>query len=196
MAYIEKTAFEARITNNEFEALCNITGKYQVSAAAADCSAGVLCVRVSQLPCEGFPNVMNENAWVMNAATADTNANDVVYACDTYDAQKLSNGRNTYYVGHETLGLGVPANEYGNFKRIDFDGESVYRFGEGNFTAAIGENGFATIGANGLLTPAEEAPETAGALYFEVRGTGNFTEGTTNSFGYVDLCARKVAAAS
>ena len=39
MAYIEKTAFEPRITNNEFNELCNITGRYQVSDADADCSA-------------------------------------------------------------------------------------------------------------------------------------------------------------
>ena len=44
MAYIEKTAFEPRITNNEFNELCNITGRYQVSDADADCSAGLLVV--------------------------------------------------------------------------------------------------------------------------------------------------------
>ena len=74
MAYIEKTAFEPRITNNEYNELCNITGRYQVSDADADCSAGLLVVRGEQLPCAGFKGVKNENAFYMNAAGAAANA--------------------------------------------------------------------------------------------------------------------------
>ena len=54
MAFLSSTAFEARVTNNEFDDLCNITVKYKVSTAEADCSAGLLCVRGDLLPCEGF----------------------------------------------------------------------------------------------------------------------------------------------
>lgn len=197
MAFIENTAFEARITNNEFNALCNISGKYQVSAADADCSAGLLCVRVSKLPCEGFTGVYNENAWVMNAASASTNADEVVYACNTYEAQLLTNAKgNSYFIGTETLGLGVPAGRMGTFTKIEFDGDRFYRFGVGNLTAALGENGYLTLADNGLLTPAAAAPTDAGSLYFEVVGSGNFTEGTTNSFGYVDALAKKVTVAA
>lgn len=195
MAYIENTAFEARITNNEFNELCNVTGLFQTSGENDVCSAGFLCVRNGQLPNEGFPGVLNENAWYMNAATAAANANDVIYASNTYDNQLLGFGDNNYYIGRKTLGLPIPQGRRGTFTVIVFDNQHVYRFGEGNINGAVGENTFFTI-ANGLLVPAEEAPTTVGALYFELRGTGNFVEGVRNSFGYYDLVARKVEAAT
>ena len=195
MAYIDKTAFEARITNNEFNDLCNVTGMYQVSEANADCSAGLLVKRNGQLPCEGFAGIYNENAWYMNAAAATDTVDTVIYACNTYDTQLLTGRDNNYFVGYQTLGLGVPAGRYGTFTRIDFDGQSVYRFGEGNFSAAIGDNTYFTI-ANGLLVPAASAPTATGAVYFELRGTGNFVEGTSDSFGYVDVVACKVSTAA
>nr|DAT99064.1 MAG TPA: hypothetical protein [Caudoviricetes sp.] len=193
MAYIEKTAFEPRITNNEFNELCNITGRYQVSEADADCSAGLLVVRGEQLPCAGFKGVKNENAFYMNAAGAAANADTGVYACNTYDWPMLGgrNGNN-YAVGTATLGLGVPAGRDGTFTEIVFDGKHAYRFGEGNLSTAIGENTIFTI-ANGLLVPAAAAPTATGAIYFKLKGTGNFTEGAGQSFVYYDVWACKVS---
>ena len=66
-------------------------------------------------------------------------------------------------------------------------------FGEGNANAAVGENKFFTI-AGGLLVPTAAAPTKAGTVYFALRGTGNFTEGTRGSFGYIDVVACKVIA--
>lgn len=202
MSYLPNTAFEARITNNDRDNLANIAGLYQVSDAAADCSAGLLCVRNGLVPCEGFPAVsgkpavMNENTWYMNAATAATKADDVVYACNTYDNQLLPGvDGNAYFIGTETLGLGVPAGRYGNFTRINFDGQSVYRFGEGNVTVNTAGDKFFTITAGGLLTSATAKPTAAGTIYFELRGTGKFIAGTQNSFGYYDLVACKVTVA-
>lgn len=201
MSYIANTAFEARITNGRFDDLINIAGRYQASSADADCSAGLLCVRNGQLPAEGFDDpdgtrVYNENAWYMNAAADSVTADDVIYACNTYDWQLLSDGRgNNYSVGRQTLGLGIPAGRNGTFTRIDFDGQSVYRFGIGNLSTAIGSNTFFTI-ANGLLVPAASAPTDTGAIYFELRGTGTFTEGTTNAFTYYDVVAKKVSTAA
>ena len=196
MAFIEKTAFEARITNNDRENLSHIAGLYQASDAAADCSAGLLCVRAEQAPCEGFTGVKNENTWIMNAATSTNTMDDVIYACDTYDVQLLpGKGGNLYAIGTETLGLGVPAGRYGNFTRIDFDGQSVYRFGEGNVTMNNGEDKFFTID-NGVLKSVTVKPNTAGAIYFELRGTGKFTEGAGQSFGYFDLAACRVSVAA
>jgi hypothetical protein len=193
MAYIEKTAFEPRITNNEFNELCNITGRYQVSDADADCSAGLLVVRGEQLPCAGFKGVKNENAFYMNAAGAAANADTGVYACNTYEWPMLGgrNGNN-YAVGTATLGLGVPAGRDGTFTEIVFDGKHAYRFGEGNLSTAIGENTIFTI-ANGLLVPAAAAPTATGAIYFKLKGTGNFTEGAGQSFVYYDVWACKVS---
>lgn len=193
MAYIEKTAFEPRITNNEYNELCNITGRYQVSDADADCSAGLLVVRGEQLPCAGFKGIKNENAFYMNAAGAAANADTGVYACNTYEWPTLGgrNGNN-YAVGTATLGLGVPAGRDGTFTEIVFDGKHAYRFGEGNVNGAIGENTIFTI-ANGLLVPAAAAPTATGAIYFKLKGTGNFTEGAGQSFVYYDVWACKVS---
>ena len=197
MAFIPNTAFEARITNNSRDNLANIAGLYQESGSNADCSAGLLCVRDTQVPVEGMPasaNILNENTWYMNAAASTVNANSVVYACNTYDNQLLPGKRgNAYFIGMETLGLGTPAGRYGNFTRINFDGESVYRFGEGNVTVNTDGDEFFTI-ADGLLTSVTDEPSTAGDIYFKLRGTGNFTEGTTQSFGYYDLVACAVRA--
>ena len=196
MAFIEKTAFEARITNNDRENLSHIAGVYQAGEANADCSAGLLCVRKGQIPCEGFTGVYNENTWYMKAATAADNAESVIYACDTYDVQLLpGKGGKLYAVGAETLGLGVPAGRYGNFTRIDFDGQSVYRFGEGNVTLNAESDKYFTI-EDGVLTSTNTKPVNDGALYFELRGTGKFTEGAGQSFGYYDLVACKPVVAA
>lgn len=199
MAYIANTAFEARITNNANDSLAHIAGLFQASSQPADCSAGFLCVRGSQAPNEGFDNpsgtrVYNENTWIMVEATDAATIDTVVYACDTYDNQLITAvGGQNYFVGTETLGLGVPAGRYGNFTRIDFDNQSVYRFGIGNLSAAISTNTYFTID-DGLLVPAASAPATAGAIYFELRGTGKFVKGNGEAFTYYDVVACKVSA--
>ena len=189
MAFIANTAFEARIVNDRFDDLANIAGKYFVSTTATDCSAGQLCVRDSLLDCEGFSGVKNENTWKMVKATNSTTAGTPIYACDPHDWPLAPVSGNLYAVGTETLGLGIPANRYGSFRRVHFDGESVYRFGVGNLSASLSTNTFFTISADGLLTPAASAPVTAGTPYFKLMGQGNFTEGTSASFGYVDCLA-------
>ena len=68
-------------------------------------------------------------------------------------------------------------------------------FSINSITYIISTNTYFTI-ANGLLVPAASAPVTAGAIYFELRGTGNFVEGTQQSFGYVDVVACKVTVAA
>lgn len=193
MSFTAQTAFEARITKNALDSLANIAGKYYVSTTATDCDAGQLCTRDSLLDCEGFTGVKNENTWKMVAATSSADANDVIYACNTYDTKLLSDGRNNWFVGHETLGLGVPAGRYGNFTRINFDGQSVYRFGAGNVTLNTSTDTFFTIDAGKLTSTASE-PTTAGKIYFTLRAKGNFVEGMQASFAYYDLVACKVVA--
>lgn len=200
MAYTANTAFEARITNGRFNDLENIAGKFGTVADSTltpgDCSAGTLCKQAFRLPCEGFTGIVNENTWAMEVATASEDANTQIYACNTHDVQLLSDGAgNNYAVGHKTLGLGVPADRYGNFTNIIFDGKHTYRFGIGNVSGDLGSNGFCTID-DGLLKPAAAAPTDNGAIYFEVAGTGTFTEGARASFGYVDVVAKTAVAAS
>ena len=194
MAFTAQTAFEARITNNEFDNLCNIAGLYVDSNDdAADCDAGRLVKRSALAPCEGFTGVYNENTWTMVDAVSTDTIDEVIYACNTYDTKLLgANGKN-YFVGLETLGLGVPAGRYGNFTKINFDGQSVYRIGAGNLNASLGANEFLTID-DGEYAPAASAPATAGSIYFKVIGTGSFIEGTSASFTYYDVVACKVTA--
>lgn len=195
MAFIPNTAFEARITNNSNDTLCNIAGKFQSGSplADADCSAGFLCVKGDLLPCEGFPaGVYNENTYSMIAATGAVLVSEPIYACNTYDNQLLANGANNYFIGRKTLGLGVPAGRYGNFTRINFDGQSVYRFGAGNVTLNTSTDKFLVVNA-GVLSSQAAAPSDAGTPYFKIVGTGNFVEGNTDSFGYYDCLACYVA---
>lgn len=192
MAFTANTAFEARITNNINDELCNVAGLYQdENENALDCSAGTLVKRFMLAPCEGFTGVKNENTWIMVNAVSEDTVDTVIYACNTYDTQLLSDGAgNSYFIGSKTLGLGVPAGRYGNFTRINFDGQSVYRFGIGNVYGTItATTGFLTIDA-GKLVPTTDTP-AVGVPYFEIQGQGNFIEGNTNSFGYVDARACK-----
>ena len=194
MSFTANTAFEARITNNENDRLANIAGKYFVSTTPTDCDAGQLCVRDSLLDCEGFTGVKNENTWKMVDAASTATMDDVIYACNTYDNQLIpSPDGNNYFIGVRTLGLGAPAGRYCTFTRINFDGQSVYRFGEGNVTLSTSTDTYFTI-ASGKLTSAAAAPATAGAIYFELRGTGKFIEGNGEAFGYYDVVACKVSA--
>lgn len=194
MSFTANTAFEARNTNNENDRLANITGKYFVSTTPTDCDAGQLCVRDSLLDCEGFTGVKNENTWKMVDAASTATMDDVIYACNTYDNQLIpSPDGNNYFIGVRTLGLGAPADRYCTFTRINFDGQSVYRFGEGNVTLSTSTDTYFTI-ASGKLTSAATAPATAGAIYFELRGTGKFIEGNGEAFGYYDVVACKVSA--
>ena len=195
MAFIPNTAFEARITNNSNDTLCNIAGKFQSGSplADADCSAGFLCTKGDLLPCEGFPaGVYNENTYSMIAATGAILVSEPIYACNTYDNQLLANGANNYFIGRKTLGLGVPAGRYGNFTRINFDWQSVYRFGAGNVTLNTSTDKFLVVNA-GVLSSQAAAPSDAGTPYFKIVGTCNFVEGNTDSFGYYDLLACYVA---
>lgn len=187
MAFTAKTAFEPRIVKNRTDDLCNIAGMYMASDAVADCDAGRLCVRSELTDCEGFTGIKNENSWEMVDATDANFVEDVIYACNPYEVKSVGG----YFIGHETLGIGAPAGRYCAFTRIDFDGESVYRFGEGNLSTAISTNTYLTID-DGKLVPAASAPTAQGTPYFELRGTGKFHEGTRDTFTYYDVVAKTV----
>jgi len=193
MSFTANTAFEARVSNNEWDKLCNVTGLYKVSDDPADCSAGTLCVTNGLLPCEGFAGIYNENAYIMNAATSDANIDTPIYACNPYESQMLQGGNNRYHIGHETLGLGINAGDTDTFTLVRFDNINVYRFGAGNADDATGTY-FSIDG--GFLKKEASAPTAAGSIYFEKVGSGYFTKGSRKSFAYIDVKACKVSVGS
>lgn len=198
MSFTANTAFEDRITNGRFNDLENVAGKFGTvsgtTLTGADCSAGWLCTQSFRLPVEGFSSIDNENTWAMIAATSSATITTPIFACNTHDVQLLSDGDgNNYAIGHKTLGLGVPSGRYGNFTHIIFDGMHTYRFGIGNVSGTLSTNKYFTIDA-GQLKVAASAPQTNGAIYFELAGTGTFTEGTRVGTTYVDVVAKYVVA--
>lgn len=195
MAFIANTAFEQRITNHEFESTHNITGKYQASGADADCSAGLLCVRGALVENDGYTGVNNTNTWTMTAAGAADTAQKGVYACNPGNVNTIVDTVTgaRYKIGSNTLGLGIPAGDLDTFTRVIFNNDNVYRFGIGNVTGTVGDKKFFTI-ADGKLVPAASAPVATGLPYFELRGTGKFTQGVYQGFDYYDVCACTVVA--
>lgn len=189
MAFIQNTAFEARVANGEFNTLENVTGLFQTSSENDICSAGFLVKQNGLMPNEGYTGVNNENSWLMTAAEATDLVDTPIFACNPYNVQELTDGSGAVFkIGAGTLGLAVPAGEPATFTHIIFDGMHHYRFGIGNLSTAISSNQYFTI-ANGLLVPAAAAPTANGAPYFKLLGTGNFTEGNRNSFTYYDVVA-------
>lgn len=204
MAYIAKTAFWPRVSNRVFDETVNITGKFVNSSGDKEtCSAGFLCKKKELMPCEGYENLgpsgsqvtlKNGNSWLMEAVGTVTSEGTGIYACNTYEVNMVEDPvtGNLYKVGANTLGLPAPKDFPCTFTKIVFDGDKIYRFGEGNLSAAIGSNGFVTI-KDGLLAPAAAAPTAAGTPYFVVLPTnGDFTEGAEAGFGFYDLLACKV----
>ena len=209
MAFTANTAFEIKVSNHEFDSTANITGEFGSWASdtlfeAADCSAGWLCVKSKLTQNEGYPSgTMNGNTWRM--VVANTVQNPVtlstpVYACNPHNVQEIvAPDGNVYKIGANTLGIGIPSGERDTFTRIDFlSGDRHYRFGVGNLTTALSTNKYLTLGTStnaGKLVPAASAPTDNGAVYFEVLGTGTFTQGAYAGFGYVDVEAHAVIVA-
>lgn len=184
MAFIENTAFQFRRTNDRYEDLQTITGLYGAVSGAnfntADCSAGFLCNKGAGIPAGGF----------QMTTAADGSAK--LYACNTTDVQRLTNGTNTWAVGVNTLGLGIPNGEKGAYTELR-EGET-YAFGPGNFsTLMTAELPFATV-VNGLLVAAAAAPAAGSGFYFELDGEMGidwFVEGNSNAFARYNLVLRK-----
>ena len=197
MAAIANTAAELRVSKHVWEKNKNVTGLFHNASDQGEiCPAGFLVKPVSLLPNEGYTGVYNENAWIMKTAAA-ADATGEIYFCNTFNVQELQGaGDNVWKVGHNTLGLALPAGERGTFTRIDgTEMHDQIRFGIGNFTATPTVGEFATI-ANGLLTPAATAPTDTGTLYFEIMEIGTFTEGAYASFQFVRVRAHRVITAA
>ena len=200
MAAIENSAFELKVTNHEFDSVGNISGVYYNGNNKEICAAGFLCKTGELLPLEGYAaslGITNHNTWKMGKAVAADLVSTPIYACNTYGVNELTDPSTgeIYKVNANTLGLAAPAGVVTTFSKIDFRNGCQYRFGIGNLSAELGSNKFFTI-ADGMLVPAAAAPNTTGQPYFELLGTGTFTQGAWSAFGYVDVLACYVAAVS
>lgn len=200
MAYIKNTAFEVYVTNSKRNDTQNITGKFGSFTGETftpdDCSAGFLCTQHSLLPNSGYESaqsfnkesgkfeeaagVKNGNSWYMIAAangkaTGFTGDHTGIYACNTYNVNRLGSDDLIINFAGKTLGLGIPADERGDFTEL-IVGEQ-YNWRAGNFTTLPTDSlPYATI-ANGMLTAVATAP-TDGSVYFAVlKLDGRFTEG-------------------
>lgn len=223
MAYIKNTAFEVYVTNSKRNDTQNITGKFGSFTGndftPDDCSAGFLCTQHSPLPNSGYESVVtmgvnesgaatdfqkatgvkNGNSWYMVAAAAGkaaglTGDHTGIYACNTYNVNRLGSGDMIINFAGKTLGLGIPADERGDFTEL-IVGEQ-YNFGAGNFTTVPTDSlPYVTI-ANGLLTAQAAAP-TDGSVYFQVmKLDGRFTEGAYDAGAkYTLRCLRSAATA-
>ena len=219
MAYIKNTAFEVYVTNSKRNDTQNITGKFGSFTGndftPDDCSAGFLCTQHSLLPNSGYESaqsfnstsgnfekatgVKNGNSWYMVAAAAGratglTGDHTGIYACNTYNVNRLGSGDMIINFAGKTLGFGIPADERGDFTEL-IVGEQ-YNFGAGNFTTVPTDSLPYVMIANGLLTAQAAAP-TDGSVYFQVmKLDGRFTEGAYDAGAkYTLRCLRSVATA-
>lgn len=215
MAFTENTMFEVTVSNSVRNQTQNVAGKYGTysgsSYTAADCDAGRLCTRAALTPNEGYEgfgetydgnNILNGNTWYFVDATNGTSGGAYgdhtgIFAFNNYDVNKATDAAgNKWNVGFNTLGIGLPGGEYGDFTEIII-GEQ-YTFGAGNFTAAptMGTSKYATI-ASGKLTPSSSVPAAGSGVYFEILRAKNVNEGTSYwGLGYVLRAARTAEAAS
>lgn len=186
--YVPNTAFELRVSNHIFDKTKNVTGLFMNGPSNELCPAGWLVREADALANEGYADLNNENAWIMEAAEGKES---FIYACNTFNVNEIQDPvtGNIYKVGTNTLGLPIPAGQRGTYTRID-EGD-IMRLGVGNFASAPTVGQYATIQA-GKLVPAADAPTAMGTLYFEVLSTGTFTQGAYASFAYYLLRAHRV----
>ena len=213
MSYLKQTMFEVKVSHSTNNNTQNVAGKFGTGTGAtfapADCSAGFLCVKNGLLPVEGYESVvdasgnariLNGNTWYFNAATNGASGGAYgdhtnIYAFNNYDVNIVGSGDQQYHLGRNTLGLGLPADNRGDFTEIII-GEQ-YTFGAGNFSTlpTSAATKYLTI-ANGLLVASATAPTGGTGVYFELLRTINVTEGVEAwGTGYV-VVAKRTAEAS
>ena len=180
---ITNYAFQPRRWNARYDDLQTITGLYgswsSTTFVEASCNAGLLCNKDAGIPAGG--------AYMLIAS----DASKTLYACNPCDVERLSDATNTWAVGAETLGLGLPSGKKGPFTEIKL-GET-YAFGPSNFSTLVTTtNKYATV-ANGLLSGTSTEPSAGDGWYFELdteMGIDNFTEGAWNAFSRYNLVAK------
>lgn len=182
MAFIAETAFQIRRSNDRYDDLQHRTGLYGSFSGGtftpADASAGLLCNIGDGIPAGG------------NYMTLAADGAAKLYAANTTDVQRLTNGDHTWAVGVETLGLGIPAGEKNDFTELKV-GET-YAFGPGNFSTLVTTTDKYARVSDGLLVGTDSAP--ASGYYFELdteMGIDAFVEANYNAFSRYNLVLRE-----
>ena len=174
-------AFQIRISNDRNEDLQNITGEYFVSTTPTACNAGFLCNKGDHMADGGYK------------MTAATDGSAPLYACNPSNVRRVPVGDNTYAVGVETLGLGIPAGEKDTFTKLIVD--EVYAFTTDNFSTLVTTtNKYATV-SNGLLVGTSSQPTSGDGFYFELDaglGIDTFVAGNFNEFARYNLVLRYI----
>ena len=182
---ISTYAFQPRRWNARYDDLQTITGLYGswsgTTFVEASCEAGTLCNKDVGIPAGG--------AYMLLAS----DGSQTLYACNPCDVERLSDASNTWAVGAETLGLGLPLGKKGPFTEIKA-GET-YAFAPSNFSTIVtASNKYATV-SDGLLVGASELDSSFAGWYFELdeeMGIDAFIEGAWNAFSRYNLVAKHI----
>lgn len=224
MPTIKNTAFEVYVSNSKRNDTQNITGKFSKQSVNGDasrfqpddCPAGFLCIPDSPLPNRGYESAqgfnaeskkfetasgaINGNSWYMVAAANGklpyySGDHTGIYACNTYNVNRLTSGDLAVNFPGKTLGLAIPAGERGDFTEL-IVGEQ-YNFGAGNFSTLPNANNLLVVIENGLLKAVQNVGSggklpTDGSVFFRVTNLdGRFTEGAYDAGAkYTLLCLR------
>ena len=183
MSFIANTAFQIRRSNDRYDDLQHRTGLYGSFSGSTfipdDASAGLLCNIGDGIPAGG------------NYMGLASDGSQKLYAANTTDVQRLTAGDNTWAVGVNTLGLGIPAGEKNDFTELKL-GET-YAFGPGNFSTLVTTtNKYATV-SDGLLVGTSTEPSAGDGWYFELdteMGIDFFVEANYNAFSRYNLVVR------
>ena len=187
--------FEVTVSNSVNDQTQHVAGKFGTGTGTTFvpqvCPAGMLCVQNGLIPVEGYesiktaadtPRILNGNTWYFNAATAGTSGllgdHTGIYAFNNYDVAKATNGDLQYNIGAKTLGLSLPAGNFGDFCEIIIGKQ--YSFGDEQFSTAPTTGvttGYATIAA-GKLVYSASAPAAGSGVYFQIMRTKPINEGT------------------
>lgn len=180
MSFIDKTAFQFRLTNNRYEDLQSITGQFgsviSETWTPADCSAGFACVKGDGIPEGGYKMLV-----------ASDGSADAIYFCNPTDVPRIAgHGGNLYAVGDELLGVGAPAGVKETYTKAIVD--EVYAFGPGNFSTLVTTtNKYATI-SNGLLVGSSSEPDSGWYLELDsLLGIDVFTEANYAAFARYNM---------
>lgn len=214
MDFTANTMFEVLNSNISRNSQQNVSGKFGTntgaSFSAADCDAGTLVVANGKIPIEGYesivdangnPKFVNGRTFYMNVAADGTSGGAYgdhtgIYFANTYDVSKATgvNG-NSWNIGFDSLGLGIPAGEYGNFTEVII-GET-YGIGAGNFSTLPSDDTYvyATI-VNGKLVATDTEPSGGDGVYFDLAvSTRPVNAGATYEGEKYIITARRTAEA-